>query len=40
MYKRADQPKAIAYVSLLLADDESSYMTGTSLVVDGRYFAP
>lgn len=36
---RLAQPKEIAYCALFLASDESSFVTGTSLVVDGGYTA-
>lgn len=36
---RIGQPKEIAYAALFLASDESSFITGTSLVVDGGYTA-
>ena len=38
--KRAGQPIETAYAALFLASDEASYVTGTSLVVDGGYLAP
>lgn len=38
--KRPGQPIETAYAALYLASDESSYVTGTSLVVDGGYLAP
>ena len=37
--KRAGQPEEVAYPVLFLASDESSYMTGSELVVDGGMLA-
>jgi NAD(P)-dependent dehydrogenase (short-subunit alcohol dehydrogenase family) len=37
--KRAGRPLEVAYGCLFLASDESSYVTGTELVIDGGYLA-
>jgi cyclopentanol dehydrogenase len=37
--KRPGQPIETAYAALFLASDESSYVTGSALVVDGGYLA-
>lgn len=37
--KRGGQPIEVAYGCLFLASDESSYVTGTELVIDGGYLA-
>jgi NAD(P)-dependent dehydrogenase (short-subunit alcohol dehydrogenase family) len=37
--KRAGLPEEVAYPVLFLASDESSYMTGSEVVVDGGYLA-
>jgi NAD(P)-dependent dehydrogenase (short-subunit alcohol dehydrogenase family) len=37
---RPGVPIETAYAALFLASDEASYVTGTSLVVDGGYLAP
>lgn len=37
--KRGGQPVEVAYGCLFLASDESSYVTGTELVIDGGYLA-
>jgi 3(or 17)beta-hydroxysteroid dehydrogenase len=36
---REGRVEEVAYASLFLASDEASYITGTELVVDGRYLA-
>lgn len=38
--KRFGKPEEIAYGTLFLASDESSFMTGTDLVIDGGYTCP
>jgi 3alpha(or 20beta)-hydroxysteroid dehydrogenase len=37
--KRGGKPVEVAYGCLFLASDESSYVTGTDLVIDGGYLA-
>lgn len=37
--KRGGTPEEVAYGCLYLASDESSYVTGTELVIDGGYLA-
>jgi NAD(P)-dependent dehydrogenase (short-subunit alcohol dehydrogenase family) len=39
LLKRGAQPIEIAYGVLFLASDESSYMTGSELVIDGGFLA-
>ena len=38
--KRFGKPHEIAYGAIFLASDESSFMTGTDLVIDGGYTCP
>ncbi|RUX09200.1 SDR family oxidoreductase [Mesorhizobium sp. M8A.F.Ca.ET.059.01.1.1] len=38
--KRLGRPEEIAYGALFLASEESSFMTGAELVIDGGYTAP
>ncbi len=39
MLGRAAQPEEVAQAALFLASDESSYITGTDLIVDGGMLA-
>jgi NAD(P)-dependent dehydrogenase (short-subunit alcohol dehydrogenase family) len=36
---RFGEPKEIAYTALFLASEESSYMTGAELIIDGGFYA-
>ena len=36
---RVAEPEEIAYGALFLASDESSFMTGSELIIDGGYTA-
>ena len=36
---RIGQPREVAYVILILASDEASFITATPLMVDGGYVA-
>ena len=39
-WKRLGKPIEVAYGALFLASDESSFMTGAELVIDGGYTVP
>jgi NAD(P)-dependent dehydrogenase (short-subunit alcohol dehydrogenase family) len=39
LFKRLAKPDEIAYAALFLASDESSYVTGSALAVDGGFMA-
>jgi NAD(P)-dependent dehydrogenase (short-subunit alcohol dehydrogenase family) len=36
---RIGQPREIAYAALFLASDESAFMTGAEMIVDGGFMA-
>ena len=39
LLRRSGKAEDIAYTALFLASDESSYITGTDIVVDGGWFS-
>jgi hypothetical protein len=39
MLRRSGKGEDIAYTALFLASDESSYITGTDILVDGGWFS-
>jgi hypothetical protein len=39
LLRRSGKTEDIAYTALFLASDESSYITGTDIVVDGGWFS-
>ena len=39
MLPRTERPEDVAHAALYLASDESSWVTGSNLVVDGGYLA-